>query len=121
MSLVAQANEWCEQNDSPVLMPLSTWLESPEMLLVSKIQHSDEIKKIAVTSYNQHLFFTTPKNEIVMYHIPSKRFKFKFPGHADTINSLQISHDNRYLVTVSSDKLVKIWNLTTGEEENAFK
>ena len=115
-----QASIWCDQNDSPVLVPLSTWLESPEDLLVSKIEHSEEISKIAVTSYNQHIFFSTPKFEICMYHIPSKKLMAKFTGHTDTINSLLISYNNRFLYSASSDKLVKVWNLGTGEIENTL-
>ena len=121
-SLVEQTQQWIEQYDSPVLLPLSSWLDSPETMLVSKIHHTETtMHKIAVTSFNQHIFFSTPKHEIVMYHIPSKKFRVKFTGHTNIINSLQISYDNRFLISVSSDKLVKVWNLTTGGEENTFK
>jgi WD40 repeat protein len=120
ISLVDQTMEWCSHHESPVLVPLSAWLESPETLAVTKLTHTDVIRKIAVTSYNQHVFFSTPKNDIVMYHIPSKKFRVKFTGHTDTINSLQITYDNRYLISAAADKLVKVWNLSTGEEENTY-
>ena len=78
--LVKQAVEWCESYPSPLLIPLSSWLESPESLLITKIDNPDGILKIAVTSFNQHVFFSTNKNEICMYHVPSKKLVKKFPG-----------------------------------------
>lgn len=55
-----------------------------------------------------------------MYHVPSKKLVKKFIGHTDTINSLQISYNNRFLLSTSSDQLVKVWNLGTGDVENTF-
>ena len=120
-SLVLQATDWCNNHESPVLVPLSTWLESPENLLITRIDHAEGIFKIAVTSFNQHVFFSTARHEICMYHIPSKKLVRKFIGHSDTINCLQISYNNRYLISGSSDKLIRVWNLGTGEIENTFK
>ena len=111
--------------------------------MITKLDNPDGILKLAITSFNQHVFFSTQKNEICMYHVPSKKlvkkfngmlFDFKkgiliavlkfiyffFEGHADTVNSLQISYSNRFLVSASSDQLVKLWNLATGEVENTF-
>ncbi len=119
--MIVQANDWSDQFDSPVLVPLSNWVESPENLLVTRIDHSDGILRIAVTSFNQHVFFSTTKNEICMYHIPSKKLVKKFVGHQGDITFLLLSYNNRYLISGSSDKLVKIWNLGTGEAENTFK
>jgi WD40 repeat protein len=56
-----------------------------------------------------------------MYHIPSKKLVKKFVGHQGDINFLLLSYNNRYLISGSSDKLVKIWNLGTGEAENTYK
>jgi WD40 repeat protein len=120
-SLVYQAKDWCEQIGFPNLVPLSSWLDSPENLLITRIEHADGIFKIAVTSYNQHVFFSTSKNDICMYHIPSKKLVRKFVGHNDIINSLQISYNNRYLISCSSDKLIKFWNLGTGELANTIR
>jgi WD40 repeat protein len=44
----------------------------------------------------------------------------KFTGHTDVINCLQISYNNRYLISGSSDKLVKVWNLGNGEILHTF-
>ena len=56
-----------------------------------------------------------------MYHIPSKKLVKKFIGHTDEITFLLLSYNNRFLITGSSDKLVKVWNLGTGEAESTFK
>jgi WD40 repeat protein len=120
-SLVNQVLTWCDQHDAPVLVPYTTWLDTPESLLVTKIEHAEGILKLAVTSFNQHVFFSNSKNEICMYHIPSKKMVRRFSGHADVINFLLISHNNRYLISGSSDKLIKVWNLGNGEMENTFK
>lgn len=79
-ALVAQATEWCENYSQPYLIPLSSWQESPENLLITKIDHPDGILKVAVTSFNQHVFFSTIKHEICMYHVPSKKLVKKFTG-----------------------------------------
>lgn len=118
--LVAQAMHWCENYSSPVLIPLSAWLESPESLLITKINCQDGIHKLAITSFNQHVFLSTIKNEILMYHVPSKKLVKKFTGHTKEITSLRISHNNRFLISTSIDNLVKVWNLGTGEIDHVF-
>jgi hypothetical protein len=72
--------EWSEAYSSPVLIPLNSWCETPGNLLINKIEHPDGILKIAVTSFNQHVFFSNSKNEIAMYHVPSKKLVKKFSG-----------------------------------------
>ena len=120
-NLVKQATEWCEKHESPVLIPLSTWQESPENLLITRIDHAEGINKLAVTSFNQHVFFSTNKHDICMYHIPSKKLVRKFTGHNAKVNFLHISNNNRYLISGASDKLIKVWNLGTGDIEHTFK
>ena len=80
-SLIKQTVEWCENYSSPILIPLSSWLESPENLLITKLDNPDGILKLAITSFNQHVFFSTFKNEICMYHVPSKKLVKKFNGN----------------------------------------
>ena len=119
--LFDQANSWCEQHESPILVPLTSWLESPEKLLITRFDHPTGVHKLAITSFNQHIFFTNVCMEICMYHIPSKKLVKKFIGHTDLINSLQISSSNAFLVSGSSDKTLRIWNLGTRISENILK
>lgn len=76
--------------------------------------------KIAITTFNQHVFFSTGNFEVCMYHVPSKKMVRKLVGHTDTINSLQITSNNKFLISCSSDKTIRVWNLDTGDIENSF-
>jgi WD40 repeat protein len=118
--LFEQAELWCEQHESPILIPLTSWLESPEKLLISRIEHTSGVYKIAVTSLNQHVFISNSSMEICMYHIPSKKLVRKFCGHIDMINSLQISSNNKFLISCSSDKNVRLWLLNTPETNSVL-
>ncbi len=79
-ALLSQTMEWSETYSSPVLIPLNSWCEPPGNLLINKIENPDGILKIAVTSFNQHVFFSTSKHEISMYHVPSKKLVKNFSG-----------------------------------------
>ena len=121
-SLVAQTMQWCEQHDSPLLVPLSKWLESPESLLITHVEHLDGgTDKLAITSYNQHVFFSTRNHEICMYHVPSKKLVRKLGGHSDRINFVLLSYNNKFLLSGSDDKTVRMWNLASGELQSTFK
>ena len=121
-SLVAQTMQWCEQHDSPLLVPLSKWLESPESLLITHVEHLDGgTDKLAITSYNQHVFFSTRNHEICMYHVPSKKLVRKLGGHSDRINFVLLSYNNKFLLSGSDDKTLKVWDATSGQETLTLK
>ncbi|XP_071837617.1 jouberin-like isoform X4 [Apostichopus japonicus] len=52
---------------------------------------------------------------IVLYEIPSGRFKSQFPGHFGIIYDLVWSSDGDRLLSASSDGTARIWNLDTPE------
>ena len=45
----------------------------------------------------------------------------RFGGHADTIISIEISVDRKYLLTGSFDKTARLWDAQTGEELRVFQ
>jgi len=45
----------------------------------------------------------------------------KFEGHTDEIKSVAISADGRYAASGGLDQTVRIWNLTTGKEEQVLR
>ena len=42
------------------------------------------------------------------------------PGHTDQVYSLAITPDGKFLASGSADKMVKLWNVATGEPVRAF-
>jgi len=48
-------------------------------------------------------------------------FRRTLSGHSDWVNSIAISRDGRYVISASDDKLLRLWDLTTGERLREFK
>ena len=42
-------------------------------------------------------------------------------GHSGEVRSIAISPDNKFLLSGSDDKTIKLWNLATGREIRTFK
>ena len=42
---------------------------------------------------------------------------YTFAGHKDSIKSVAVSSDGRFIVSGSSDKTVKVWNIQERKEE----
>jgi WD40 repeat protein len=134
-TLFCQAHEWCESSGIPVFVPLSSWISTTPSTIVNILPTAEGANKIIATSFNQHIFCTTQQHDIAMYHIPSKKLVKKFSGtsidnlivqrisslgHTATINSVQLTCNNKHLVSVSSDRTVKVFNLNTGELESSY-
>jgi serine/threonine protein kinase/WD40 repeat protein len=43
-----------------------------------------------------------------------------FSGHTDTVRSIAVSRDSKYLVSGSDDSSVRLWNAATGKQVHAF-
>ena len=79
-SLFVQANNWCESFNKPIFVPLSSWISTIPPLTITVLSCHDKILKIVGTTFNQDVLCTTNSNEIIMYHIPSKKLVKKFCG-----------------------------------------
>jgi hypothetical protein len=138
-SLFVQAHDWCESCSVPIFLPLSSWISTVPSMTITIIPCTDGAFKIVPTTFNQHVFCTTNLNEIAMYHIPSKKLVKKFSGmikflnrkkiiinhlffsgHTSRITSIQITHNSKYLVSSSTDRTIKLFNLNSGELENSY-
>ena len=71
--LVQQCMEWCDSYNLPLVVPLSSWLPDPRIPLVQSIDCPEDITKLCPTRNGQHLFCATTKNDVHMYHVPSKK------------------------------------------------
>lgn len=82
------------------------------------------------------MFCTTRQNDIAMYHIPSKKLVKKFTsknfmenlscidwylGHASLITSIRLTYNSKFLVTASTDRTIKLFNLNSGDLENTYQ
>ncbi|MFY0644799.1 MAG: WD40 repeat domain-containing protein [Bacteroidia bacterium] len=73
------------------------------------------IKAFAVSIDRMHYFIATKgSSDIVQYDILGKEIR-RFSGHQGEINDLEVTVDRKYLISGSTDKTVKIWNLQTGK------
>ncbi|CAF3115487.1 unnamed protein product [Rotaria socialis] len=120
-SLFVQAHDWCESCSIPVFVPLSSWISATPPLVITTLPCSGGAFKVTATTFNQHVFCTTRKNEIAMYHIPSKKLVKTFSGHTSLITSIQLTHDSKFLVSTSTDRTIKLFNLNSGELENNYQ
>ncbi|CAF1425220.1 unnamed protein product [Adineta steineri] len=118
--LFAQAHDWCDSSSASVFVPLSSWISTVPSMTITVLPCADGAFKIAPTTFNQHVFCTTRANEIAMYHIPSKKLVKKFTGHTSQITAIQLTHNNKYLVSSSTDRTIKLFNLNSGELENSY-
>lgn len=44
-----------------------------------------------------------------------------FLGHDETITSLRLTYNSKFLVTASTDRTVKLFNLNSGDLENTYQ
>ncbi|HUX96467.1 MAG TPA: hypothetical protein VMV47_12115 [Bacteroidales bacterium] len=62
-------------------------------------------------------YFAVVKDKKVLIHDKSGRIIYELQGHTENINSIDISPDGRFIVTVSDDKHGLIWNYNPEIEE----
>ena len=80
-TLVQQCMEWCDSFHLPLLVPLTSWLPDPRTpLLLTLDQRTEGVTVICATLNGQHLFCANDRNEINMFHVPSKTRVKTFAG-----------------------------------------
>ncbi|XP_006814909.1 NACHT domain- and WD repeat-containing protein 1-like [Saccoglossus kowalevskii] len=111
-NLVQQAMEWCDLYTRPLLVPLSSWLPNPRESLVTSLS-CEGLTWMTVTLDNQNVICATRSNAVTVYHIASKQRIRNYHGHESDITCLQLSHDEKFIATGSTDKTVRMWDLET--------
>ena len=75
--------------------------------------HESPVKSIALIA-DQNQFFSADDNGMIFrWAIDSSQPIGTFLGHTKTVSRLDVSRDNGFLVSGSTDKTVRIWNLET--------
>ncbi|XP_040062194.2 NACHT domain- and WD repeat-containing protein 1 [Ixodes scapularis] len=114
--LVSQANSWCNQAKTPLLVPLTSWLSLTLPPQVTSMSLPSPLKHLVAVPDSQHVFCTTEADNrvISMYHVTSKKLVRQLSGHKATITCLHMSASGRHLVSGSEDTDVLIWDPVLG-------
>jgi WD40 repeat protein len=86
-----------------------------------KINNFNAVSSIAVAMDKKTVYCSDNTSIIKRYDIlnPSVQV-INYEGHTDQVNHVVLSKDNKYLISASSDKTVKIWNTTNGKLEKSL-
>jgi len=79
-----------------------------------RIVNTNPISSMALTSDRRTIYCSDNTNTIKKYDLAGKLIS-SFEGHTDQVNCIVLTKDNKFLVSASSDKSIKIWNTQTGK------
>ena len=77
---------------------------------------------VSMSQNGKYIAAGDPKNQIALIDVgKSLTQKFKLQGHKDNINACKFgSNEKNQLVSVSSDRTIRIWDVTTGRQSKSF-
>lgn len=84
-----------------------------------KIEVGQPVTSLAQTN-NQRFIYVAAGPQIKVYDLANGMLSKTFEGHADLVNSIAISNNNKLLLSGSNDKTARIWDLTTGKPIRAL-
>lgn len=86
-----------------------------------KINNTNAISSIAVAMDRKTIYCSDNTSIIKRYDILNTNMPvINYEGHTDQVNCIALSKDNKFLVSASSDKTIKIWNTVTGKLEKTL-
>ncbi len=86
-----------------------------------KINNTNAVSSIAIGNDRKSVYCSDNTSIIKKYDILNATAKVvEFEGHTDQVNCIVLSKDNKYLISASSDKTVKIWNTQNGKLEKTL-
>lgn len=87
-SLVTQCMQWCDGYSQPLLIPLTTWLPSPFVLLATSISDVRGCRVLTLVYSSQHVICTVMHQDIALYHVPTGRIVKSFAGKGPNCKKL---------------------------------
>ncbi len=84
-----------------------------------RITNTNPITSIAVTNDRRFIFCSDNTISIKKYDVMGK-LSATLDGHTDQVNCIILSKDNKFLISASSDKTIKVWNLQKNKVEKTF-
>lgn len=79
-------------------------------------EHGSSITDFKFSSNSELLISSSNDNTAIVFDLTKKKMRFKLLGHKNGIYSIDISPDNHYCSTSSSDMTTRIWNLMNGDQ-----
>ena len=78
-----------------------------------------DMNRLLITTCNNYIIICF-KNSVSVWNLISKTVEAVFQGHSDTIATLAITSDGKYIVTGSYDKTLRICNLDNLKQEGSL-
>lgn len=86
---------------------------TPNSLLIKESRCFELAKKTNYIAVNNSgsIIAIPNKTEIIIWHIEKKIESKTLSAHTDNINSILFTEDSKYIISASSDKTIKIWDI----------
>lgn len=100
---MSQANSWCNQAKTPLLVPLTSWLSLTLPPQVTSMSLPSPLKHLVAVPDSQHVFCTTEADNrvISMYHVTSKKLVRQLSGE-------HVLRHEKYSTTSSPPRLQRL-------------
>jgi WD40 repeat protein len=81
-----------------------------------KIDIGFAVNSIAQTVDTRFIYVAGANPQIRLYNLTNNQIAKAFDGHADAVNCISISNNNKYLISGSNDKTARIWDVVSGKQ-----
>jgi WD40 repeat protein len=78
------------------------------------------VYSLAQTNDPRSIYVAGSAPQIRVYNLTNNQVAKTFDGHGDVVNVIAISPNNKLLLSGSSDKTARIWDITTGKQIRAL-
>lgn len=84
--------------------------------IVRSLQNPVAINSIAMSNDPRTIFVAGQEPTIRVINVANNQTQRSFIGHTDVVNAIEISPNQKYLLSGSNDKSARIWDIKTGNE-----